>query len=64
MWYPDEWQHGRMVQKNSLSKARLSSVTHSQHFFLERTMSDALVEHDENFTLCAEILPVCGLPMT
>ena len=36
-----------MVQNNSQSKARLSSVTHPlQHFFLERIMSDALEEHD------------------
>ena len=30
---PDEWQHRRMVQNNSRSKARMSSVTHPlQHF--------------------------------
>ena len=30
---PDEWQHWRMVQNNSRSKARMSSVTHPlQHF--------------------------------
>ena len=30
---PDEWQHRRMVQNNSGSKARMSSVTHPlQHF--------------------------------
>ena len=30
---PDEWQHRRMVQKNSRSEARMSSVTHRlQHF--------------------------------
>ena len=30
---PDEWQHWRMVQNNSRSKARMSCVTHPrQHF--------------------------------
>ena len=35
--HPDvacEWQHGRMVQNNTLSKAKMFSVTHPhQHFF-------------------------------
>ena len=43
---PDEWQHRRMVQNNSRSKARMSSVTHPLQHFFERIMSDALEQHD------------------
>ena len=43
---PDEWQHRRMVQNNSRSKARMSSVITLFNIFLERIMSDALEEHD------------------
>ena len=35
-----------MVQNNSPSKARMSSVTHPLQHFLERIMSDALEKHD------------------
>ena len=35
-----------MVQNNSRSKARISSVTHPLQHFLERIMYDALEEHD------------------
>ena len=35
-----------MVQNNSRSKVRISSVTHPLQHFLERIMSDALEEHD------------------
>ena len=41
-----EWQHRRMVQNNSRSKARMSSVTHPLNIFHEWIMSDALEEHD------------------
>ena len=43
---PDEWQHRRMVQNNSLSKAGMSSATHLLQHFLERIMSGVLEEHD------------------
>ena len=42
----DEWQHRRMVQNNSRSKARMSSVTHPLKHFPKWIMSDALEEHD------------------
>ena len=48
---PDEWQHWRMVQNNSRSKARMSSVTHLFNIFLERIMSDALEEHDRKVSI-------------
>ena len=32
--------------------------------FLERIMSDALEEHDGQVGIGAEILPICGFPMT
>ena len=35
-----------MVQNDSRSKARMSSVTHPLQNFIERIMSDALEEHD------------------
>ena len=35
-----------MVHNNSQSKAKMSSVTHPLHHFLEQIMSDALEEHD------------------
>ena len=35
-----------MVQHNSQSKARVSSVTHPLQLFFERILSDALEEHD------------------
>ena len=38
---PDEWQHRRMVQKNSRSKSPTL-----YNIFLERIMSDALEKHD------------------
>ena len=34
------------------------------NIFLERIMSDALEEHDGKVSIGAEILPICGLPMT
>ena len=40
-----------MVQNNSQSKARMSSVTHPLQHFLERIMSDALEEHDGKFSI-------------
>ena len=41
-----EWQHWRVVQNNSRSKTRMSSVTHPFNIFLERIRSDVLEEHD------------------
>ena len=35
-----------MVQNDSRSKVRMSSVTHPLQNFIERIMSDALEEHD------------------
>ena len=41
-----EWQHRRMVQNNSRSKARILLSPTLFNIFLERIMSDALEEHD------------------
>ena len=47
-----EWQHRRrMVQNNGRSQARMSSFIHSLQYFHERTMSDALEEHDGNVSI-------------
>ena len=50
---PDEWQHKRMVQNNSRSKARMSSVTHPLQQFsrTDRIESDALEENDGKFSI-------------
>ena len=40
-----------MVQNNSCSKAKISSVTQLFHIFLERILSDALEEHDGNVNI-------------
>ena len=47
----DERQHRIMLQNNSRSKARMSSVTHPLQHFLERIMSVALEEHDEKVSI-------------
>ena len=46
-----ERQHWRMVQNNSRSKARMSSVTHPFNIFLERIRPDVLEEHDGNVNI-------------
>ena len=47
----DERQHRIMLQNNSRSKARISSVTHPLQHFLERIMYVALEEHDEKVSI-------------
>ena len=45
----DEWQHGRMVQNNSRSKARQPPILFN--IFLERIMSDVLKKHDRRVSI-------------
>ena len=48
---PDEWQHRRMVQHNSQTKARMSSVTHPLQHFSRTDHSDALEDHDGKISI-------------
>ena len=52
----------RMVQNNSRSKARMSSVTHPLQHFSRQIMSDALEEHDGKVSIGGR--NITSLPMT
>ena len=55
----DEWFRTTV----GVRQGRLLSTT-LFNIFLEQIMSDALEEHDGKVSIGAEILPICGLPMT